>query len=96
MPVERLFLRPHTSDTPECSIGPKVLGQSGCRRITLCDGLACGLFVAGSETRRSHCVGCLRTAQARCPEDPDLLRLIAELRTGSERFDDLWRSVGTC
>lgn len=40
----------------------------------------------------AHCVGCLRTAQARYPEDPDLTRLIAELRTGSARFDDLWRA----
>ncbi|WP_328387462.1 helix-turn-helix transcriptional regulator [Nocardia sp. NBC_00416] len=40
----------------------------------------------------AHCVGCLRTAQARYPADPALVRLITELRTGSERFDDLWRA----
>jgi hypothetical protein len=40
----------------------------------------------------AHCVGCLRTAQARYPGDPDLNRLIADLRSGSNRFDDLWRA----
>ncbi|MEU4701184.1 helix-turn-helix domain-containing protein [Nonomuraea dietziae] len=36
-------------------------------------------------------VGTLRAAQARYPDDPDLVRLIAELRRGSPRFDELWR-----
>jgi hypothetical protein len=40
----------------------------------------------------ADCVGCLRTAHARYPEDPDLKRLVAELRAGSERFDRLWRA----
>ncbi|WP_067834163.1 helix-turn-helix transcriptional regulator [Nocardia lijiangensis] len=40
----------------------------------------------------AHCVGCLRTAQARYPGDTDLAHLIAELRSGSARFDDLWRA----
>lgn len=40
----------------------------------------------------ADCVGCLRTAQARYPDDPDLARLIADLRTGSTRFDTLWRA----
>ncbi|MGI5283823.1 helix-turn-helix transcriptional regulator [Nonomuraea polychroma] len=40
----------------------------------------------------ADCVGCLRTAQARYPEDPDLARLIADLRAGSARFDALWRA----
>jgi transcriptional regulator with XRE-family HTH domain len=40
----------------------------------------------------ADCVGCLRTARARYPKDPDLARLVAELRTGSARFDTLWRA----
>jgi transcriptional regulator with XRE-family HTH domain len=40
----------------------------------------------------ADCVGCLRTAQARYPGDPDLARLVADLRTGSARFDSLWRA----
>ncbi|XVS64433.1 transcriptional regulator [Actinosynnema sp. CA-299493] len=38
------------------------------------------------------CVGCLRAAQARYPRDPDLARLVADLRGGSARFDALWRA----
>ncbi|MEV6280233.1 helix-turn-helix transcriptional regulator [Nocardia sp. NPDC051832] len=38
------------------------------------------------------CVGCLRTVQAKYPKDPGLARLITELRTGSPRFDELWRA----
>ncbi|WP_410656810.1 helix-turn-helix transcriptional regulator [Amycolatopsis sp. lyj-112] len=40
----------------------------------------------------ADCVACLRTAQARYPRDPDLIRLIADLRTGSARFDSLWQA----
>ncbi|MGW0436260.1 helix-turn-helix transcriptional regulator [Micromonospora sp. NPDC003197] len=40
-----------------------------------------------------HCVGCLRSAQSRYPDDPRLRRLIADLRSGSERFDELWRAA---
>ncbi|WP_063747051.1 helix-turn-helix transcriptional regulator [Saccharothrix sp. NRRL B-16314] len=40
----------------------------------------------------ADCVGCLRTAHARYPADPDLQQLVAELRAGSERFDRLWRA----
>lgn len=36
------------------------------------------------------CVGALRTAQARYPDDPDLARLVAGLRSGSPRFEELW------
>ncbi|MBF8184161.1 helix-turn-helix domain-containing protein [Nonomuraea sp. K274] len=36
-------------------------------------------------------VGTLRAAQARYSGDPDLARLINELRRGSLRFDELWR-----
>lgn len=41
----------------------------------------------------ADCVGCLRTAQARYPDDPDLARLIADLRSGSTRFDGLWQAA---
>ncbi|WP_250004762.1 helix-turn-helix transcriptional regulator [Actinoplanes sp. M2I2] len=40
----------------------------------------------------ADCAGCLRTAQARYPADPDLARLIADLRAGSTTFDRLWRA----
>jgi transcriptional regulator with XRE-family HTH domain len=40
----------------------------------------------------ADCVGCLRSAQARYPDDPDLIRLVAELRAGSSRFDELWQA----
>ncbi|MEU6798115.1 helix-turn-helix transcriptional regulator [Nonomuraea wenchangensis] len=36
-------------------------------------------------------VGTLRAAQARYPRDPDLVRMIDELRRGSTRFDELWK-----
>jgi hypothetical protein len=39
----------------------------------------------------ADCVGCLRSVQARYPDDPDLNRLVADLRAGSPRFDELWR-----
>lgn len=39
----------------------------------------------------ANCVGCLRTAQARYPEDPDIARLVADLRSGNEGFEHLWR-----
>ena len=38
-------------------------------------------------------VGCLRTAAARYPTDPGLLRLLADLRTGSAEFAALWESA---
>nr|WP_194818464.1 helix-turn-helix transcriptional regulator [Nocardia sp. XZ_19_385] len=38
------------------------------------------------------CVGCLRTVRAKYPKDPGLAQLIAELRSGSTRFDELWRA----
>jgi transcriptional regulator with XRE-family HTH domain len=40
----------------------------------------------------ADCVGCLRTAQARYPDDSDLACLIADLRTGSARFGSLWQA----
>jgi transcriptional regulator with XRE-family HTH domain len=39
----------------------------------------------------ADCVGCLRTARARYPGDPDLARLIADLRT-SQVFNELWQA----
>ncbi|MBB5922745.1 transcriptional regulator with XRE-family HTH domain [Actinoalloteichus hoggarensis] len=47
---------------------------------------------ADTDSDSPGCVGCLRNAQARYPDDPDLARLIADLRSGSPRFDALWRS----
>ncbi|WP_431971802.1 helix-turn-helix transcriptional regulator [Nocardia sp. bgisy134] len=44
------------------------------------------------ERTAAHCVGCLRTARARYPGDPGVARLITELRSGSVRFDELWRA----
>ncbi|MGW4797964.1 helix-turn-helix domain-containing protein [Nonomuraea sp. NPDC004297] len=38
-------------------------------------------------------VGTLRAAQARYPRDPDLARMIRELRGGSPVFDELWREA---
>ncbi|MGI5216711.1 helix-turn-helix transcriptional regulator [Nocardia sp. CA-290969] len=54
------------------------------------DGLDRVVRAADDETDAAHCVGCLRTAQARYPADPALIRLVAELRAGSERFAALW------
>ncbi|MBB5631434.1 MmyB family transcriptional regulator [Sphaerisporangium krabiense] len=45
---------------------------------------------AGEDAARAS-VGTLRAAQARDPRDPDLVRLIDELRRGSTRFDELWK-----
>lgn len=38
------------------------------------------------------CVGCLRAVRARYPDDPGLARLLAELRSGSPRFEELWQA----
>lgn len=38
------------------------------------------------------CVGLLRAAQSRYPDDPDLARLVADLRAGSQRFETLWQT----
>ncbi|HEY1179055.1 MAG TPA: helix-turn-helix transcriptional regulator, partial [Phytomonospora sp.] len=55
-------------------------------------GLAGSLDPEEDEASAAHCVGCLRAAQARYPADPELAALIAELRAGSARFDELWRT----
>ncbi|MEV2224941.1 helix-turn-helix transcriptional regulator [Nocardia vinacea] len=44
------------------------------------------------DVTRPHCVGCLRAAQARYPTDPELAQLIADLRSGSARFDSMWQA----
>lgn len=44
------------------------------------------------DSTAADCVGCLRAAQARYPADPELDRLITELRSGSPRFDELWQA----
>jgi transcriptional regulator with XRE-family HTH domain len=48
--------------------------------------------VETGEQSGADCVGCLRTAQARYPQDASLAGLIDELRSGSPRFDELWRA----
>lgn len=40
----------------------------------------------------ADCVGCLRTARARYPDDPDLARLVSDLRASNTRFDGLWQA----
>lgn len=46
-------------------------------------------------TAAAHSVGSLRDALARYPDDPDLLRLISDLRSGSAEFEQLWREGRT-
>lgn len=62
-------------------IGQRFLG-TGIGRITL----------SPNADSAADCVACLRTAQARYPQDPDLTRLIADLRAGSAQFDSLWQA----
>ncbi|MEV0059507.1 helix-turn-helix transcriptional regulator [Nocardia sp. NPDC050718] len=45
-----------------------------------------------AEDTAAACVGSLRATKADYPDDPDLTRLITELRTGSKHFDQLWRT----
>jgi transcriptional regulator with XRE-family HTH domain len=42
----------------------------------------------------SHTVMGLRAAAARYPKDPELLRLVTELRSGSQEFAQLWEQGG--
>jgi hypothetical protein len=63
-------------------IWQRFLGSSHCQ-------VAAGPDEDDAAARAS--VGTLRAAQARYPDDPDLIRMIAELRRGSPRFDELWR-----
>ncbi|MEV4123872.1 helix-turn-helix transcriptional regulator [Nocardia sp. NPDC049707] len=48
-----------------------------------------------AEAAAESWVSSLRSAKAAYPDDPDLARLIAELRSRSERFDRLWREGST-
>lgn len=45
-----------------------------------------------SAAHAADCVGCLRTAHAKYPRDPNLTQLITELRSGSAQFEELWRT----
>ncbi len=45
-----------------------------------------------ADSNAAACVGCLRAVKATYPDDPDLNRLITELRTGSEEFESHWRA----
>jgi transcriptional regulator with XRE-family HTH domain len=63
-------------------IWQRFLGSSRCQ-------VAAGPGEDDAAARAS--VGTLRAAQARYPGDPDLVRLIEELRRGSRRFEELWR-----
>ncbi|MFF5110984.1 helix-turn-helix transcriptional regulator [Streptosporangium sp. NPDC000509] len=63
-------------------IWQRFLGSSRCQ-------VAAGPGEDDAAARAS--VGTLRAAQARYPNDPELARMIAELRRGSPRFDELWR-----
>lgn len=49
-----------------------------------------GAITEDSTVHAADCVGCLRTAHAKYPKDTSLTRLIAELRAGSEQFEQLW------
>ncbi|WKG08479.1 helix-turn-helix transcriptional regulator [Nocardia sp. PE-7] len=44
-----------------------------------------------AESNAAACVGCLRSVKATYPDDPDLSRLLNELRTGSTEFEALWQ-----
>jgi len=44
-----------------------------------------------AESNAAACVGCLRAVKAAYPDDPDLSRLLTELRTGSSEFEALWQ-----
>lgn len=58
----------------------RFLGSPG--RVSLTDEEA--------EATESQTVGSLRAATARYPDDADLRRLVARLRSGSRRFESLW------
>ncbi|WP_280304626.1 helix-turn-helix transcriptional regulator [Nocardia neocaledoniensis] len=45
-----------------------------------------------ADSNAAACVGCLRAVKATYPDDPDLSRLITELRTGSTEFESHWRA----
>jgi hypothetical protein len=45
-----------------------------------------------ADSNAAACVGCLRAVKATYPDDPDLVRLLAELRTGSTEFEQHWQA----
>ncbi|MCW2759699.1 MAG: family transcriptional regulator, partial [Nocardioidaceae bacterium] len=45
------------------------------------------------EKTQQQSVASLRAAMIRYPDDPDLARLVTELRTRSERFEELWHDA---
>ncbi|TDC05721.1 XRE family transcriptional regulator [Nonomuraea longispora] len=63
-------------------IWQRFLGSSRCQ-------VAADLGEDEATTRAA--VGTLRAAQARYPRDPDLARMISELRRSSPRFEELWQ-----
>lgn len=45
-----------------------------------------------ADSNAAACVGCLRAVKAAYPDDPDLTRLLTELRTGSAEFEEHWQA----
>ncbi|MFE6919459.1 helix-turn-helix transcriptional regulator [Nocardia sp. NPDC057663] len=45
-----------------------------------------------TDSNAAACVGCLRAVKATYPDDPDLMRLLTELRTGSPEFESHWQA----
>lgn len=45
-----------------------------------------------ADSNAAACVGCLRAVKATYPDDPDLTRLLTELRTGSTEFEQHWQA----
>ena len=45
-----------------------------------------------STVHAADCVGCLRTAHAKYPQDANLTQLITEPRSGSAKFEELWQT----
>lgn len=50
------------------------------------------MTVQQSTAHAADCVGCLRTAHAKYPQDANLTQLITELRAGSAQFGELWQT----
>ncbi|MGS2806263.1 helix-turn-helix transcriptional regulator [Nocardia sp. MW-W600-9] len=45
-----------------------------------------------ADSNAAACVGCLRAVKAAYPDDPELTRLLTELRTGSAEFEAHWQA----
>ncbi|MFF2088291.1 helix-turn-helix transcriptional regulator [Nocardia sp. NPDC058176] len=45
-----------------------------------------------ADDNAAACVGCVRAVKAAYPDDPDLTRLLTELRTGSAEFEAHWQA----